>query len=57
MVLIIGFRQELQGKSRNANIASREGGTYVTTASKDREVTVIETRKLVKVTAPSRNIT
>ena len=56
-VLIIGFRQEFKGKRRNANIASREGGTYVRTASKDKVVTVIDTRKLVSVTAPSRNIT
>ena len=53
-VLMTGFRQEFRGKRINANIDSREAGTYVVTASRDRIVTVIEARKFVRVTIPSR---
>ena len=57
IVLIRGFRQEFKGKRTNAKTASKDGGTYMMRESRHKVVTVIETRKLVTITAPKRTIT
>ena len=55
-VLMTGFRQEFKGKRRKANMASRDGGTYMMMERRDKVNTVIEVRMLVTATAPSRVI-
>ena len=56
-VLMTGFRQEFKGKRRTANMASRDGGTYMMIERRDKVITVIEVRMLVTATTPSRTIT
>ena len=56
-VLMTGLRQEFSGNKRKANMASRDGGTYMMVERSDKVVTVIEHRMLVTATTPSRAIT
>ena len=53
-VLIAGFRHEFKGKRRYANMASRDGVTYMMMERSESVITVSDASMLVTAAAPSR---